>query len=140
MMHGMELGLAGMHIQIALWAKDGFFSSLIHWLLDEGFDVFVTSDHGNIEAKGRGSLSEGVLAEMRGERVRVFNSVPAREAVLARVKDAFDWVPAGLPDNYLPLFLKDRTAFVPLGETVVGHGGCTIEELIVPFVWIRRSK
>ncbi|HMW42576.1 MAG TPA: hypothetical protein PKC88_09380, partial [Plasticicumulans sp.] len=41
---------------------------------------------------------------------------------------------AGLPANFLPLFAGGRTAFVPDGETVVVHGGVSIEELIVPFV------
>lgn len=41
---------------------------------------------------------------------------------------------AGLPANFMPLFAGGRTAFVPVGDQVVVHGGVSVEELIVPFV------
>jgi hypothetical protein len=41
---------------------------------------------------------------------------------------------AGLPAHFIPLFAGGRSAFVPLGEQGVVHGGASVEELIVPFV------
>ena len=45
-MHGMELGTAGMHNQVRQWAEEGFMAGLLDALLDGGFAVFLTSDHG----------------------------------------------------------------------------------------------
>ena len=53
-MHGMALGAAGMHNQVRQWAGEGFMAGLLDALLDGGFAVFLTSDHGNVEAEGRG--------------------------------------------------------------------------------------
>jgi hypothetical protein len=62
-MHGMALGAAGMHNQVRQWAEQGFPAALIALLLDRGFQVFLTSDHGNIEAEGIGRPGEGRLPE-----------------------------------------------------------------------------
>ena len=71
-MHGMELGTAGMHNQVRQWAGEGFPAELLDFLFDDGFAVFLTSDHGNIEAEGIGRPSEGAIADIRGERARVY--------------------------------------------------------------------
>ena len=51
-MHGMELGAAGMHNQVRQWAAQPFLTNLVDLLLQNGFRVYLTSDHGNIEADG----------------------------------------------------------------------------------------
>ncbi|CAM5594274.1 hypothetical protein SSTU70S_03603 [Stutzerimonas stutzeri] len=71
-MHGMQLGSAGMHNQIKQWCHAGFLSAMVGQLLDYGYEVWLTADHGNIQCEGKGRPSEGVIAETRGERVRVY--------------------------------------------------------------------
>jgi hypothetical protein len=51
-MHGMQMGTAGMHNQVRQWAKRPYLNMLLDLLLDLGFRVYLTSDHGNIEAIG----------------------------------------------------------------------------------------
>jgi hypothetical protein len=46
----------------------------------------------------------------------------------------------GLPEDYLPLLAPGRFAFVSEGEHIVGHGGISLEELVVPFVRIERVE
>lgn len=137
-MHGMELGTAGMHNQVRQWLEQGFMIDLLNLLIEHEFSVFLTSDHGNIEAKGCGRPSEGSLAELRGERVRIYSDALLRRQTKERFPDAIDWPNIGLPDNYLPLLAAGRSAFVNEEETVVAHGGITVEELIVPFVQFER--
>src|SRR5258706_14131521 len=48
--HGMELGTAGIHNQVRQWTTQGFMIGLLNLLLQHHFDIFITSDHGNIEA------------------------------------------------------------------------------------------
>lgn len=137
-MHGMELGSAGMHNQVRQWAEQGFISNLINLLLDQGYQVYLSSDHGNIEAKGCGRPAEGVVADIRGERVRVYPDALLRTAVKERFPEAIEWPSLGLPDDYFALLAPHRKAFISKGKTVVGHGGISIEELIVPLIKIER--
>ena len=135
-MHGMTLGTAGMHNQVRQWAAQGHFAALLDVLFERGFQVYITSDHGNIEAMGCGRPDEGATADVRGERVRVYSDESLRRGVAVRFPDAWPWPPDGLPEDYLPLLASGRKAFVRQGERSVAHGGVCLEELIVPFVKI----
>src|SRR6266850_1892939 len=81
---------------------------------------------------------EGAVADLRGERVRVYPNPALRAQVQARFPDALAWPAPGLPENYFPLLAPGRSAFVQEGVRIVGHGGITLEELIVPFIRIER--
>lgn len=139
-MHGMELGAAGMHNQVRQWAKQGFMVNLFDLLLDMDFTVYLASDHGNIEAKGIGRPAEGTVADLRGERVRVYSDPRLRAQIKERFPESLEWRPVGLPQDYLALIAPPRAAFVRTGETLVGHGGISVEELIVPLVKIERGN
>jgi len=133
-MHGMQLGSAGMHNQIKQWCHSGFLSALVGQLLEYGYKVWLTSDHGNIQCEGKGRPSEGVIAETRGERVRVYPTPELRSQVAGAFPFAHEWQPVGLPADYFPLVAVGRDAFVNPGDVIVGHGGVAIEEVIVPLV------
>ncbi len=139
MHHAMD-GTAGFHKQVYYWAESNFIQETINLLLKQNFTIFSTSDHGNIEATGIGSPLEKAIADLRGERVRVYNSETLRQQVKETFSNVLDWTPNGLPRDYLPLFAPGRTAFVSKGEKIVGHGGMSIEELIVPLIQIRCSN
>lgn len=138
-MHGMELGTAGMHNQVSQWAKQVYLSTLFDLLLDHGFRVYLTSDHGNIEATGCGRPAEGAVAELRGERARVYPDAALRRNVKARLPIALEWDSIGLPDGYVPLLAPSRQAFIRESQHTVSHGGVSIEEIIVPLVQIERA-
>ncbi len=137
-MHGMQLGSAGMHNQIKQWCQGGFLTSLVAQLLEYGYDVWLTADHGNIQCDGKGRPSEGVIAETRGERARVYPSSELRSQVATSFPFAHEWPPIGLPANYFPLVTGGHDAFVNQDDTIVGHGGIAIEEVIVPLVKFER--
>jgi len=137
-MHGMQLGSAGMHNQIKQWCHAGFLSAMVGQLLDYGYEVWLTADHGNIQCDGKGRPSEGVIAETRGERVRVYPTPELRAQVAGAFPFAHEWQPVGLPADYFPLVAGGRDAFVNPGDAIVGHGGVAIEEVIVPLVKFER--
>lgn len=137
-MHGMQLGSAGMHNQIKQWCHSGFLSAMVGQLLDYGYEVWLTADHGNIQCEGKGRPSEGVIAETRGERVRVYPTPELRAQVAGAFPFAHEWQPVGLPADYFPLVAGGRDAFVNPGDAIVGHGGVAIEEVIVPLVKFER--
>jgi hypothetical protein len=137
-MHGMTLGTAGMHNQVRQWAQEGFLARLLDLLFHHDYAVFLTSDHGNIEAVGCGRPAEGAVVDVRGERARVYPDQALRAQVVARFPNAIEWPSHGLPEDYLPLLAPGRAAFVRAGDRIVGHGGMALEELIVPFIHIER--
>lgn len=137
-MHGMQLGSAGMHNQIKQWCQGGFLAELVGQLLEYGYEVWLTADHGNIQCDGKGRPSEGVIAETRGERVRVYPTPELRAQVAGAFPFAHEWQSVGLPADYFPLVAGGHDAFVNPGDAIVGHGGVAIEEVIVPLVKFER--
>jgi hypothetical protein len=132
--HGAVLGKRGIANQIASWCETGFVDRLLSLLLDLKFHVYLTADHGNIEAVGGGRPNQGLAPELRGERVRTYRSEDLTAESAASNPGTYRLDIAGLPANCMPLFADGRSAFVPQGEHVVAHGGISVEELIVPFV------
>lgn len=139
-MHGMVQGTAGMHNQVQQWAEDGFMSHLLKMLFEKGFQVFLTADHGNIEARGIGNPGEGAIADQRGERVRVYSNDELRDKVKPQYADTVKWPSIGLPNNYKALFAPSRRAFVNPEETIICHGGISLEEVIVPYIHLGSSN
>ncbi|WP_408998772.1 BREX-3 system phosphatase PglZ [Syntrophus buswellii] len=137
-MHGMEMGTAGMHNQVCQWAKQPYLNTLLDLLLDRGFRVYLTSDHGNLEAEGCGRPFEGAVADLRGERVRIYPDAALRGKVKERFPAALEWGTVGLPEDYLALLAPARQAFVQEKQRTVSHGGVSVEELIVPLIQIDR--
>ncbi len=132
--HGAVLGKRGVAAQINSWCESGFIDRLFAMLLDQGFHIYLTADHGNAEALGIGRPNQGVASELRGERVRTYRSETMIADTATLLPDSFRLDIAGLPANFMPLFAGGRGAFVPKGDQVVVHGGMSLEELIVPFV------
>jgi predicted AlkP superfamily pyrophosphatase or phosphodiesterase len=133
-MHGMTLGTAGMHNQVGQWTHNGFLRDLCKLLLDRGFRVVITADHGNIEAIGVGNPKEGMVADKRGERVRVYPNAQLREQTQTQYPDTIEWPSTGLPNDYHALFPPPRKAFVNAEAVSVCHGGISLEEVIVPYI------
>ena len=78
------------------------------------------------------------MADLRGERVRVYPDLALRSKVKERFPSALEWGTIGLPENYLALLAPTREAFVLKKQRTVSHGGISVEELIVPLVQIER--
>lgn len=124
---------------IGNWLNTGFVDRLFSLLLDRGYHIYLTADHGNVESTGVGRPNQGVIAETRGERVRVYRSESLLADSAAAYPNTVRLDVAGLPANFMPLFAGGRTAFVPVGDQVVVHGGVSVEELIVPFVKVNYA-
>ncbi len=141
-MHGMLLGSSGMHNQIELWGNSGYLTQLIDALINYGFTIHLTSDHGNVEASGCGKISEGAVADSRGERARVYPTETLRADIYKKIENETDsavlWPQIGLPSDYWSVVMSEREAFVAKNQNIVGHGGIAIEEVIVPYINISR--
>jgi hypothetical protein len=138
-MHGMQLQTAGMHDQVRLWARQGHLQRLLTRLVDEGFAVYLTADHGNVTARGVGQPREGVLVETKGQRARVYERREFLEEVAAEFPHSMSWPNPGLPRNCQVLLAGGLTAFTAEGSEIVSHGGISLEEVLVPFVTVTRE-
>ena len=125
--------------QIRAWCETGFVEKLVRLLDNYGYQIYLTADHGNVDAQGIGRLSQGVVSEVRGERVRTYRSEALAASVPSEI-DAFRFDGPGLPPDFLPVYADTRGAFVPKGDQIVAHGGPSVEELIVPFTRITLKR
>lgn len=136
-MHGMSLGSAGMHNQIRHWVKQGCFGSLLSLLIDHGYDLWITSDHGNLECEGIGNISDGSLSETKASRVRIYQSEALRDQAAAKTEASLAWTPKGLPGDVYSLFAPYQASYHAVGKKIVTHGGTSLEEVVVPLVKIK---
>lgn len=139
-MHGMQLGTAGMHQQVRLWlTRYRYLTKLVSKLLGESFAVYLTSDHGNVWARGIGRPSEGVLVDRRGERARIYADPVFLALARQQSPTAIEWTNVGLPAQLKVLLAPQLDAFLNVGDHAACHGGIALEEVIVPFVEISRK-
>lgn len=133
-MHGQKQGLGMMHKEVQHWAELNFFSELLAILSYYFDDIFLTSDHGNDEAVGIGSLSQGALVKEQGQRCRIYDSYRFRKEAQDVYPNAIPWPQIGLPEKYFPLLAPHGKAFTKSDTKIVTHGGVSIDEVIVPFI------
>jgi len=163
MVHGATQGTAGVHAALTVWLSpnadkrqddavhpseatgivqqgSAWMEGLIDLLLAEGYTVTVTGDHGHVEAIGVGNPREGVLASTRSKRTRLYSSLGLAQNAAMRLPDTMvvdnKWL---RPQGVFPIVALRRSAYVPLGERVVTHGGLTVEEMIVPLITLTRQ-
>ncbi|GAA0615060.1 BREX-3 system phosphatase PglZ [Virgibacillus siamensis] len=137
--HHAVLGEKSITSDLKLWLETNYLVNLLDDLIDNGYTVYLTSDHGNTNATGIGRISEGVLVDQKGERVRVYNDTTLYEDAVSKLS-GLKWSNVGLPDDYNVLLADYGQAFVPKNHSIVTHGGISIEEVIVPFVRVQKNK
>jgi hypothetical protein len=80
--------------------------------METGFHVYLTADHGNVEAISAGRPNQGVIAESRGERVRIYPTELLRKQSAEQIPGTIELPSPALPPDFLPLFAGGRTAFI----------------------------
>ncbi len=133
LVHRALQGNCGLYEEVKIWLNTGFVQEMVNSLLREGYEVYITSDHGNRECTGAGKIMEGVLAHTRGERVRVYNSKALRDKAAASYYGV-PWDSLSLPPDMHTLLAPVESAFVTEGDKIISHGSMSIEEVIVPFI------
>ncbi len=141
--HGSMLGNADHQATIELWLSgkqkrnSSKLETIINNLLEQRFTVFITSDHGHCEASGIGTPAEGLMAQSRGRRARLYSDRRAAQQIQSTYKDTILWEEDGLlPQNLVAVLPKGRDAFTEYSECIVTHGGITIDEIVVPLIEI----
>ena len=140
MLHSSKIGAGGLRAQLVEWLDQGVLGRVVGAFLAADYDLYITSDHGNVEVRGSGRPNLGSIPEEQGERAGVFASEASRAASMGRMAGGIEWSPHGLPPDYFPVIAPWNGAFVPGKFQLVSHGGITVDETIVPFVAVTRSR
>jgi len=139
MVHGQQMLRAGLYQNIRLWMKKDGFKRFLQCLLDREYDIYITSDHGHIGSIGQGSLQEGLAVDRAAGRVRIYEQGKSYDTALKGYK-AYKWPGFGLPEEYNYIISDGNYAYGKTHERNLAHGGISIEEVIVPFVHIRKEE
>lgn len=142
-LHGMQAGMAGLNAVLKVWLQQWTFAKKLQTLVNEGFDIVITADHGSQECVGMGRLADGVSAETKGERVRIYQHKSLRaKAATSATEPVIEWPPSrsALPPNVFPLISDFNSAFVSKGKTLIGHGGISLHEIVVPLAVISKKN
>ena len=108
-------------------------------MIENDYQVFITADHGNTIAVGKGPINEGILVSEKGKRARIYNSDTLRQNAYAKSPDSIVWNSVTLPNDYLPLLAEYNTAYTTQGTEEITHGGISIEEVIIPFIEVKTN-
>lgn len=137
-MHGAAQGLQTVQSELNTWLHSQYLAHFIEDLMNAGFEVYLTADHGNVECTGRGRIGQGATVESKGERARMYSSLNIRNHTANEQQDTMIWDDTSLPNDYHILLAEKNGAFVPKNQKIVTHGGIHIEEMIVPFIKVSR--
>ena len=141
LMHSTILGNKEYYDRIKIWMEKSFLTDLLIGLIDSGYNVWITSDHGNIPATGVGSLRVGKLAETKGARACIMPSVELRNQVVKGNPYSESWDSSILPnESFSTLVAKDNYAFISKNSKEISHGGISIDEVMVPFIRVYRKE
>jgi hypothetical protein len=134
-MHGSILGNNQLKMSTEQWIEKSKITDTISALQAKGFQVYITADHGNVEATGLKNLTmkDKVGALSRGKRYLHFTNETLMHSFIQQNPD----VEVG--KKGLSLYLKKQEAFTNENSQVITHGGSHIWEVIVPFISINEQ-
>jgi hypothetical protein len=133
-MHGSILGNSQLQTSTEQWIVKSKIVNTIGALKEKGFQVYITADHGNIEAIGLKNLTlkDKLGALSRGKRHLHFTN----ETLLDNFMELNTNIEVG--KKGLSLYLKKQEAFTTENSQVITHGGSHLWEVIVPFISINE--
>lgn len=141
LMHSALMGMPQMHDNVRRWMESGSLRRFITRLLDRGYQVYITADHGNVCACGIGVPRQGDLVDETSLRARVYHHASfAKEAHAAFPEDSCVWPPHYLGTGHVVLLADGLKAFSSPGTEVLSHGSIALEEVFVPFIQIRSTQ
>ncbi len=145
--HHATLGATEQQASLRLWLDSSHEKSslpleaILGDFLQRGYTVFISSDHGHVEAVGFGQPSEGLLTKTRGQRARIYPDRTTAQRTQSAFPETVLWDNDGLlPNEWAVLMPARRNAFAHSGEITVTHGGITMEEIFVPLIMITKAR
>ncbi len=109
---------------------------LIKQLKNDGYQIILTSDHGNVFCKGNGiKVNKNLQICTESSRCLFYDSeIFAEEAIDKNHQKLFSYSYAMLPKDLILVLPIGNDCFKNYGDMAITHGGISPEELIVPLV------
>lgn len=140
MVHAQQQGRLGMFNDIAVLANQKKLLEMVQRFLATGYDIYITSDHGNTACTGLGKLmGTGVEVETKSRRMVALKDF-ADKAGLIDKYGLIEYPKYYLPKEYDYLICDVGNSFDTKGERVMTHGGITLDEVVVPFIKIKAVQ
>lgn len=100
-------------------------------LIDNDFQIYICSDHGSVVAKGNGKRIEKYLSDDFAKRGVIVNK--DKEELINERKIKIPFV-----EDKILVLPEGRTMFANKNQIEVNHGGTTVEEMVVPYIKMRK--
>lgn len=138
--HSQQQGRIGMFNDITVLTNQSKLAAMTKRFLTAGYDIYITSDHGNTPCIGLGKLmGTGVEVETKSRRMLVLKDFADKETLLKKY-GLIQYPKYYLTKDYDYLICDAGDSFDAKGEAVMTHGGITLDEVIVPFIKIKAVK
>lgn len=118
--------------------SNSYIRDLLKRLLEGGYRVFLSSDHGNTCGRGTGVLPPKAFIETYARRVAIFDQVSLAQE-FAQKNQGIYFRTKSLPTAVHPVYTAGIELFASKDAIEISHGGLSIEELVVPFIEVHRS-
>lgn len=138
MVHGQMQGRLGMYNDIKVLADQHKLVDTVRRMLAQGFDVYISADHGNTPCTGMGKLMKtGVETETKSRRMIVLKDFANKDSLFEKYENLIEYPGYYLDKQFDYLICGVGESFDAKGDEVMSHGGITIDEVIVPFIKIK---
>lgn len=135
--HAQHQGRLGMLNDIGVLSDQHKLADMTKRFLNDGFDVYISADHGNAPSMGMGKLiGTGVEMETRSRKMIVLQNFADKETLLQKYR-LIDYPKYYLQKDFDYLICNTGDSFDATGDCVITHGGISINEVIVPFIKIK---
>ena len=113
------------------YLKNSNLKQVIGTLLQNGFSLYICSDHGSVVAKGNGQRIEKYLIDNFAKRACI---IPETSSELSEFKK----VNIPFVSDKVMILPEGRELFTYNGKQEINHGGITVEEMVVPYIKIKN--
>jgi hypothetical protein len=132
--HDQPDGQPGMYRDLIGQDHGSRIQALVLQLLESGFAVYITADHGNAPCVGVGEFQGDVLAQTRATRMMPLKDIGLHNKLLET--SCFEYSGYFLDKNYHYFVCHDGLSLDSVGASIMTHGGATLDEVIVPFITV----
>jgi hypothetical protein len=127
-----NLSKFGYYNAVQDYLKNSRVKQIVFDLLQQGFALYICSDHGSTIAKGNGKIIDKYLQNKFAKRGTIISKNASlltehRKIEIPFIKDKLVVIP------------ENREMFAQKNKYEINHGGITIDEMVVPFIKIENT-
>ena len=138
--HAQQQGRIGMFNDIRLMLQQHKLADMTKHFLQQEYDVYITSDHGNTLCTGIGKLGgTGIEVETKSRRMLVIQDFADKDSLIDKY-GLIEYPKYYLSKEFDYLICDIGDSFDTKGVDIMTHGGISIDEVIIPFIKVKAGK